>query len=185
MQTFMIYSKIYDSAMILDMQRLNKQILESDQMIKAELTNNNKFHKNHPVRKMWAKNIVAHKIYRDTMLKAWYHRGGGGTRQFYTNILNQYDKTLFPFWYNDSEILNKICQSHRKALLIKNFEYYKNFFPDDIDEIVLRGKDLKGYKKLITRGKNKGQVKIIKATQHKQEYIRDNNVYYWVNMEQV
>ena len=46
--------------MILDMQRLNKQILESDQMIHAELTYNDKFYKNHPVRKMWANNIEAH-----------------------------------------------------------------------------------------------------------------------------
>lgn len=183
MQTFMPYPNIYDSAMILDMQRLNKQILESDQMIRAELTHNDKFYKNHPVRKMWAKNVYAHMAYRDTMLKAWYHRGGGGSRTYY----NPYETKInpeFPFWYNNSETLNKICKSHRKALLIKNFEYYKNFFPDDIDEIVLRGKDLKGYTKLITRGKNKGQVKIIKPNEHKSEYIRDNNVYYWVDMEE-
>ena len=170
--------------MVLDMQRLNKQILESDQMIHAELTNNDKFYKNHPVRKMWAKNVEAHMVYRDTMLKAWYHRGGKGNRSYY----NQYETKLspeFPSWFNNFEQMSKLCQSHRKALLIKNFEYYKNFFPDDIDEIVLRGKDLKEYTKLITRGKNKGMVKTIKPTQHKQEYIRDNNVYYWVNMEEL
>ena len=49
MQTFMPYPNIYASAMVLDMQRLNKQILESDQMIHAELTHNDKFYKNHPV----------------------------------------------------------------------------------------------------------------------------------------
>ena len=170
--------------MTLDMQRLNKQILESDQMIHAELSNNDKFYKNHPVRKMWAKNVYAHMMYRDTMLKAWYHRGGKGSRSYY----NPYETKFapeFPSWYNNFEQMNKISQSHRKALLIKNFEYYKNFFKDDICELVLRGKDLKGYTKLITRGKNKGTVKIIKANQHRSEYIRDNNIYYWINMDEL
>lgn len=178
MQTFMPYPNIYDSAMVLDMQRLNKQILESDQMIHAELTNNDKFYKNHPVRKMWANNVTAHMIYRDTMLSAWYKRGGKGSRDFY----NRYDNPNpdFPSWYRSFEHMDKLCSSHRKALLIKNFEYYKNFFKDDIDDIVLQGKDLKGYTKPITRGINKGTVKVIKPTQHKQEYIRDNNIYYWI-----
>lgn len=181
MQTFLVYPNIYESAMILDMQRLNKQILESDQMINAELTNNDKFYKNHPVRKMWANNIDAHKYYRDIMLCAWYQRGGKGSRKLYSEILNNPKNIpLFPDWFNNKEILNKICQSHRKALLIKKFDYYKDIFKDDIDDIVLNGKDLNGYTKLITRGKNKGLYKIITATQHKQEYIRDNNVYYWI-----
>src|SRR5574344_878373 len=149
MNTFLPYPNIYKSAMILDMQRLNKQILESDQMVKAELTNNNKFHKNHPVRKMLAKNVAAHMWYRNTMLGVWYLRGGGGSRRPYKN-----EDNIFPSWYNNSETLNKICQSHRKALLIKNFEYYKNYFPYVIYDRVLRDKDLKGYTKLIKRGKN-------------------------------
>ena len=45
---------------------------------------------------------------------------------------------------------------------------------------MLKGKDLQGYKKLITRGPNKGKYKQFSATEHKQQYIRDNNVYYWV-----
>lgn len=177
--------------MILDMQRLNKQILESDQIIHAELTHNDKFYKNHPVRKMWAKNVEAHMMYRDIMLSAWYCRGGKGSRNFYSVFYTLFDDVNIPMeltgqklpsWYRNFEQISKISQSHRKALLIKNFEYYKNFFKDDIDEVVLRGKDLKGYTKLITRGKNKGTVKVIKPTQHKQEYIKDNNIYYWVNM---
>ena len=136
MQTFMPYPNIYDSAMVLDMQRLNKQILESDQMIHAELTHNDKFYKNHPVRKMWAKNVEAHMYYRDIMLYVWYKRGGKGSRKQYKswNI-----NTNSPYWYNNVEHMDKLCQSHRKALLIKNFEYYKNFFKDDIDDVVLKG----------------------------------------------
>ena len=183
MQMFLPYPNIYESAMVLDMKRLNKQILESDQMIYAELTNNDKFYKNHPVRKMWSKNVEAHKMYRDIMLEVWYKRGGGGNRKFYEfyEMYDEYFKCVkIPKWISNKEILNKICKSHRKALLIKDFDYYKDFFADDIDNIVLGGKDLKGYEKLITRGKNKGKIKHITATQHKQEYIRDNNVYYWI-----
>ena len=180
MQTFMMYPDIYKSAMILDMQRLNKQILESDQMIHAELTNNDKFYKNHPVRKMWADNIGAHQKYRDTMLTAWYHRGGKGSRDFYFRYNYNDINPEFPEWFNNKETIDKLCQSHRKALLIKKFDYYKDLFPDDICNVVLKGKDLNGYTKAITRGPNKGTVKVIKATQHKQEYIRDNNVYYWI-----
>ncbi len=183
MQTFLPLPNIYDSAMALDMQRLNKQILESDQMINAELINNNKFYKNHPARKMWANNIEYHKMYRDTMLLAWYKRGGKGTRTLYNNYelyagRNCPDK---PWWIRDNKELNKLCQSHRKALLIKNFDYYKDKFPEDIDELVLAGKDLKGYAKLITRGKNKGKYKQFTPTEHKQQFIRDNNIYYWCN----
>lgn len=180
MQNFLPYSNIYDSAMVLDMRRLNKQILESDQMINAELTHNDKFYKNHPARKMWAKNIAAHKMYRDIMLKTWYKRGGKGNRKFYYNINNV--EVKFPDWfYNPMKIAN-LSKSHRKALLIKDFEYYKDkpLFKDEIDDLVLNGKDLKGYEKLITRGKNKGKIKYVSATTHKQEYIRDNNIYYWV-----
>lgn len=188
MQTFMPYPDIYKSAMVLDMQRLNKQILESDQMITAEINNNDKFYKNHPARKMWAKNIDAHKAYRDIMLEVWYKRGGKGTRKFYYNnedylrkkiIINQVLNFFSPDWMKDFNELNKLCKSHRKALLIKKFDYYKDLFPEDIDDLVLEGAKLTGYTKLITRGKNKGSVKVIKATQHKQEFIRDNNIYYW------
>ena len=51
---------------------------------------------------------------------------------------------------------------------------------NDIDELVLQGKDLKGYSKLITRGPNKGKYKQFTATEHKQQFIRDNNIYYWI-----
>lgn len=188
MQTFMPYPDIYKSAMVLDMQRLNKQILESDQMITAEIANNDKFYKNHPVRKMWAKNVGAHKVYRDIMLKAWYERGGKGTRVFYYNSGSYFTRQdsnpsatnpEFPEWFN-SEELNKISKSHRKALLIKKFDYYKDLFPEDIDNLVLEGAKLTGYTKHITRGKNKGTVKNISATEHKQQFIRDNNIYYWI-----
>lgn len=181
MNTFLPYPNIYDSAMILDMQRLNKQILESDQMIKAELTHNDNFYKNHPVRKMWAKNVAAHKMYRDIMLEAWYKHGGKGNREFYYKNRENIE-VKFPNWFHNKEELEKLCKSHRKALLIKDFEYYKDkpLFKDEIDDLVLGGKDLEGYEKLIKRGKNKGKIKYISATTYKQEYIRDNNIYYWI-----
>ena len=189
MQVFLPYSDIYKSAMVLDMQRLNKQILESDQMINAELTNNDKFYKNHPARKMWAKNIGAHKVYRDIMLEAWYKRGGKGTRGYWWNTGSYYTKQdanpqsispEFPDWFNNNEELEKLNKSHRRALLIKKFDYYKDLFPEDIDDLVLEGAKLTGYTKLITRGKNKGTVKNISTTEHKQQFIRDNNIYYWI-----
>lgn len=179
MQVFLPYSNIYSSAMVLDMQRLNKQILEYDQMINAELTNNDRFYKNHPARKMWANNVGAHKAYRDIMLKAWYKRGGKGSRKFYYEDVQSVEPKFPEWFYNPIKVAN-VSKSHRKALLIKNFEYYKDVFADDIDDLVLEGSKLTGYTKLITRGKNKGQLKYISATQHKQEFIRDNNIYYWV-----
>ena len=137
--------------------------------------------------------IILKDIGDNYFIDAFCGGGGKGSRGYWWNTGSYFTRQdtnpsatspEFPEWFENDIELNKICKSNRKALLIKKFDYYKDLFPEDIDDLVLEGAKLSGYTKFITRGKNKGMIKIIKPTQHKQEYIRDNNVYYWVNMEE-
>jgi len=176
MQTFMPYESFEETAKALDRQRLNKQILESDQMIKAVQTNNTKFYKGHPCRKMWDNHVLFHMQYRDIMLKEWVRRGYNNNRNFY----NVQACTNMPHWYKNKDILKEICKSHRKALLIKDIKYYSKHFPEDIDDVVIKGSQLQGYYKTLKSGKNKGCKKWINPTEVKRKYIKEKNIYKWV-----
>ena len=146
MQIFLPYKSITLSAKVLDNKRLNKQILEAENLIFAMYENNNKFYKNHPVRKMWEGHVWALWKYRNEMLEEKISRIGDKrdylflTRfnkntgelktLFFEHLLNEIrlekylDSGRFPDWFYDDEIMEKLCRSHRKSLLIKDFNHY-------------------------------------------------------------
>jgi hypothetical protein len=202
LQTFLSYPDFKKSAQSLDNRRLNKQILECEDLIFAEYENNDKFYKNHPARKMWEGHIVSLWQYRNEMLREKKLRMGD-KREY--NVLKRISKETgiekrlsvtdlmdcssspvlkekysdkHPQWFYDQDKMDRLCQSHRRALLIKDFEFYKNKFVDtldqDINDLVIDGSKLTEYIKHTRNGD-----KLITASKAKQEFITKNKIYYW------
>lgn len=134
MQTFVPYADIYKSAAALDNKRLNKQLLEGRQIYKILSTNQRKgAWINHPAVRMWRnydnglfEYLVAIKdecLYRNiateknwdaiTEMHKWnWNRGSG---------------IVMPPWWGDE----RIHESHRNNLYIKDSEYYVDFVHDN------------------------------------------------------
>jgi hypothetical protein len=120
MQTFLPYPDFYESAKCLDWRRLGKQRVEGMQLLNATP---GKGWYNHPARKMWAGYENALKHYVNCMINEWVYRG-------YKNKMLLYfieEPILYPPWYLNQEILNKVIQSHRSNLLRKDSEFYGIF----------------------------------------------------------
>lgn len=124
--TFLPYPSFIESAKVLDYRRLNKQILECDQILKAIEKENSGFQGkigwvNHPATKMWKGYEHALKYYRDFMLLEWVARGYNSTRQFLLAIGDYPDK--YPPWRGNKEF----HASHRSNLLRKDPIHYGQF----------------------------------------------------------
>ena len=125
--TFLPYPSFIESAKVLDSKRLNKQILECDQILKAIEKENSGFKGpigwiNHPATKMWKGYELCLKAYRDMMLSEWLVRGYNSTRQFLiptdsTNVM------VYPKWLGDPNF----HASHRSNLLRKDPIHYGQF----------------------------------------------------------
>lgn len=146
MQTFLTsYEGDHDyTASTLDNLRLNKQALEGWQILLTllELDPDGNFRKprgwvNHPAVKLWRNHELALYQYIIAMTREWKRRG------YNTTIGDKATKTLQvafenallpdhrfdnrPDWLKNPDRLAQIVASHRKALLVKNYEHYSQF----------------------------------------------------------
>jgi hypothetical protein len=122
MQTFLPLPDFQDSAKVLDYRRLGKQRVESKQIYLA-LTEPNYGWKHHPAVKMWKGYEPALLVYGFAMCVEWRSRGYKDTlTKFFKSHLH-HNSIAYPPWFGDVTF----HASHRAALLMKNFDYYKQF----------------------------------------------------------
>lgn len=143
MQTFLPNTHDYAAmAKQLDNRRLNKQALEGWQILMTLLEldpqGNHRVPKgwvNHPAVKMWRGHELALYTYVMAMVNEWKQRGFKSTigdkatetiRIAYENaLLDETDPK--PDWMLDSVKFERIASSHRRALLVKEYEWYSQF----------------------------------------------------------
>lgn len=132
------------TAQTLDNLRLNKQALEGWQilltLLELDPVGNHRTPRgwvNHPAVKLWRNHELALYEYIMTMVKEWHRRGYNSTigdkatatiRVAFENALlpdHRFDNR--PAWLINSDRLALIVASHRKALLVKNYEHYSQF----------------------------------------------------------
>jgi hypothetical protein len=122
MQTFLPSPNFTESARVLDYRRLGKQRVEAFQILKA-LDNRNKGIKaawiNHPATLMWVGYEDALGYYMNCMISEWVQRGYNNTMVMHPLM----KKLEYPNWLGDE----KLHESHRIALLVKNYDHYKQF----------------------------------------------------------
>lgn len=143
MQTFLPYANantFLETAEVLDNKRLNKQALEAWQilMVLTELDpqGNDREPKgwvNHPAVKMWRGHETTLHRYIIDMTNEWVRRG------FKTTIADKANETFRvakergrvginrPYWMNNTARFEFIAESHRQALLCKDYEWYSQF----------------------------------------------------------
>jgi hypothetical protein len=119
MQTFLPYPSMTDSLKALDNARLNKQILEAEQILDS-LEFGSRW-ENHPAVKMWEGSEEALIKYRNIGLKIWEKRGGKGDRRPYSRNPH----TVLPWWWG----FEPFHESHAGNLLRKDFGFYKPRVP--------------------------------------------------------
>ena len=124
--TFLPYSSFTLSAQVLDYRRLNKQILEADQILSALKKEREGFQGkigwiNHPATRMWRGHESTLEFYRDAMLQEWIARGYKTTRKFL--IPNEYKVFFAPNWIGNEAF----HASHRSNLLRKDPIHYGKF----------------------------------------------------------
>jgi hypothetical protein len=141
MQTFLPSPDFAESARVLDRARLGKQRVETLQIAKALTTGSGWV--NHPVVKMWVGYEAALAAYQIAVCDEWVKvRGYNDTCLLKTiEMLNgkitladlfnpeQFDKR--PPWLGDEAL----HASHRSNLLRKAPEHYRQFWPDDPDDL--------------------------------------------------
>jgi hypothetical protein len=150
MQTFITHASweklpeeiFIDTARTLDDKRLNKQALEAWQILMTNLRLNpdgtpriNKGWMNHPATLMWTGCDLALLKYINAMVAEWQRRGNQSSiavkaRDTYAQALKQYLATeylVYPVWLTDVTKLQHIVATHRQALSVKNWDYYKEF----------------------------------------------------------
>lgn len=119
MQTFLPYSRFFQSAQCLDKKRLGKQRLEARQIINT-LEGRSKGWKNHPAVLMWGGYEEALKLYFNIISKVWVLNGYKHTMGWYTISVRD---LLKPVWLGNE----KLHASHRSNLLRKNPDWYSQF----------------------------------------------------------
>ncbi len=119
--TFLPYNNFHRIAKVLDNKRLGKQRVEAKQILNILLGNQKSdawIH--HPVVLMWKGYEDALKLYYNTMVDEWIHRG-------FLNTMKKYDiknNVNMPWFINCKPIL----LSHRASLLRKFPSYYNKYF---------------------------------------------------------
>ena len=123
MNTFLPYESFISSASCLDVKRLGKQRVEVYQILKA-LNGETKGWINHPAIKMWQNAEYSLIIYGLIVCLEWMKRGHKDT--CYSKI-NKYslifNRSKRPSFLGNKEFHN----SHKAALLAKNYEHYQQF----------------------------------------------------------
>lgn len=116
MQTFVPCLTFEGSARVLDYRRLGKQRVEAMQILNT-LTHGGGW-SNHPAVQMWKGHEVALQQYMRAMILEWVDRGYNNTME-----IPRKRKYTLPSWWG-----GKIHLSHRKALLHKDYDHYRQYF---------------------------------------------------------
>ena len=135
MQTFLPYPDFKESAKCLDNKRLNKQIVEVNQILLANL----RFHQgikagwqSHPAVLMWRDYENAICTYYSELLNEWHRRGylshNSKENCFYFVSLHA---IAFPPWLGNTDF----HLSHQSNLVRKFPEHYRKFFPNVPDNL--------------------------------------------------
>ncbi|OBK71865.1 MSMEG_6728 family protein [Mycobacterium sp. 1274761.0] len=144
MQTFLPYPGFTDSARVLDVRRLGKQRVETIQVLRA-LTVAGYGWRHHPAAAMWAGYEEALVRYGLDVCAVWCESGRAdtcaatlvgdltqaiGTRTVRTQAELATAAELPP-WLGDRDF----HRSHQAALVRKDPEFYRRFFPDVADDL--------------------------------------------------
>lgn len=119
MQTFLPLPDYYESMKSLDKSRLGNQVWrEGMTLIRGGWPN-------HPANKMWKGHEYHLGLYLLAGIKVLSERGKfyHTIEQKILNEMSKFTNTGPPLWVGD----DRLHSSHRKALLYKNFEWYKQF----------------------------------------------------------
>lgn len=137
MQTFLPYPDFTRSAEVLDSKRLGKQRVESFQILRT-LVGLSHGWKNHPAVRMWANHEHSLGRYGKAMCREWVRRG------FHDECLSRIDDIIGilersgfadhgmnPWWLGNE----RLHQTHRASLLMKNPDHYSMFGWKETPEI--------------------------------------------------
>lgn len=138
MQTFIPYADFYDSAQVLDRQRLGKQRVETLQILNA-LAGLSKGWVNHPATKMWRGYEPALVQYGITICHEWQMRGyQDSCEEKIWNVSKSFRPNkgfvMLPTWWGD----DRVHDSHKSKLMQKDSEWYSQFnwsVPLDLDYV--------------------------------------------------
>ena len=120
MQTFLPVRDFYGSMVILDPRRLGKQRVEAKQILQTLELNKMGYRgpwNNHPAVLMWKGYEEELKYYLFCSIREWERRG-----YYNTMLYPNFSGTVLPPWVDE-----KLCSSHRAALLAKDYKYYSQF----------------------------------------------------------
>ena len=115
MQVFLPYADIYQTAQCLDNKRLNKQIVECQQILDA-ICEIGKGWFNHPITKMYKEHFYWLLKYMEVL--DCYRTGDIDVAQ----IINEEAESLIPTFITD-----EYCNQMKRRLYTKNKEHYKQF----------------------------------------------------------
>jgi len=127
MQTFLPYPDFKKSAQSLDYRRLQNQIVECHQLLKALTSPEPRGWRNHPAALMWKGHEKALAQYAEACWDEWKNRGYGPDHKSIVKIreiaqaLRSTDES--PRWIGDEEF----HASHRGNLLRKDLAYYSQY----------------------------------------------------------
>ena len=141
MQTFITDNNLSVIASHLDNKRLNKQALEGWQILMTLLQldpqGNHRTPKgwaNHPAVKIWRGHELFLANYIDHMVVEWKSRGYKSTigekasntvqRAISLGLVDVESSSTPPKWWQDKGTMKDVIASHRRALLVKNFDWY-------------------------------------------------------------
>lgn len=152
MQTFMTNTSSFEqTARELDPKRLHKQALEAWQcLLTLTQLDPQGAHReprgwsSHPVVKMWRGHETLLAAYTSAMCFEWQNRG------YRTSVLEKSQRTLaraielervnpdvhaagLPAWMADSAYFERLVSTHRRALLVKRYDWYSVLgWPEDV-----------------------------------------------------
>lgn len=137
MQTFLPLPSFQETARVLDPRRLNKQRVETFQLLNAirgvDKFGQPKQHKgwvNHPAAVMWRQYVPALALYGVVMCEEWKRRGYNDHVDLHGTLARiwfeegGHKRTEYPYWFGREEFHT----SHQSNLLRKDLEYYAEFF---------------------------------------------------------
>jgi len=126
MQTFLPYSNFEKTAQVLDDKRLNKQRIESYQILRA-ITDEEYGWQSHPAVNMWRGNTQALLHYALVMCHEWDARGGKDNTRLHDRLLTEFctgEDFNYPWWLGEV----KFHESHKANLYFKDPDHYGKFF---------------------------------------------------------
>lgn len=127
MQTFVPYPDSELSASLLDDRRLNKQRVETFQILRA-ITDDTYGWQRHPAVEMWRGHVGALRVYGLAMCDVWSARGGNDNADLRGRIaaFDSADESS-PAWWGD----DRVHASHRGNLIRKDAGWYGRFWDDE------------------------------------------------------